>query len=1450
MGAKRVLNKVGLWAGALAGLVLTAAGLLLGAVQTDWGRGHAARLICKLLQEPALKEIRIQEGRGFFPVRFRISRVALVDGTGEWLFAEGLRVAWSPLGLLAGRIRIGEIHADVLHWERLLETEMQEESKGLEPLKPPSFLWRTRLEQLTVKRLSFGEWLLGERAEFEASAKMARTAEEGVRARILLERVNGPTDRTAAELVYTRAGSLKLEASIEEGKGGILAVLAGLEGPIRMDLRGQGPPENWSGTLGLAVGDWGRVNADIILKVGDPELRLDVSGALKPSPTSPSALRTLIQEEARFSIASRLSSGETLRVDSSSIRSGPFSLNLSGSLGLKNLRTEGEFALAHQDLSALSSLTGVPLEGKLNVQGNFDGGLPVPRITLSGNVLTARVQGVGAERVEFGVQANADRAGKARPVALVVKAEGYFLGLSPPELIGPVGERLSWKIDATWRPPGRFQVGELRLECRGGALDFAGRVDLPEYAGRGRGSVRIPDLQTLADVLGVSIPLGTETRFDLEGNAGSRALSVSLKGSAAPRPGASEWIMELLKGGGHYEADLKVKEGRILDLSAFRAGTGRWEGQCRGSLDLEGRRASGALLLTVPDLSWLSPMAGFPLQGGAVLDGTFQGPLSRPEVQGRIALNRFLTGWLSIGKGMIGFTGATDGEFAGGDLGMDLETTIGHVAVTTHLYLRMPTLDLRRISVRATQGTIDGDLVVNLEGGTTAGAFQSRVSDLGGLLGSDWGGRVELDARLSVEKGIQSLSIRSKGDSLRTPFGTADEALLEGKVSDPRGKVEGSFLAKVRAGRSEKLFIRDLELEGVGGLGQVRFEAKATGRYLSDFQMDTAGVLWNPRAPERLELSRLNLKASETSLYLVTPLRVEHEKGAWRLQDLSLRVGGGDLRGSARIDVNRVWIDTQFYWLPLNLLRLLGLPPSSGRAGGRATMEVTPKGSIGSARLRVTDFAVGGGGPIPNDLMLAGNAEIRLSKDRLRATLDVEGLSAMPLKGHLDLPLVLRSSPFSVSIPPGEMLSGGLTGEVDIAQLLGILGREDEIAGGRLELDLRIEGPPDRPTLQGKGRLLEGFYESPTTGTLLRKAEGVITGDQQSISLDRLTGTDGEQGSISIQGRIYMDPARKFPFEIKADLQKTKLLRMDEATAACDGSVTLSGDGLGALLSGSVQVGPAELRIPDRLPPEVPEIEVIELWGNRPQEKDLNASPQKKKAFETRLDVALTSPGRVFLRGRGLESEWQGSLAATGTNAAPALKGTLSVVRGQMDFLGKRFTITRGEFFFDGSYPPSPFLDLEAQTSAAEITARLKLSGRLLSLDLHLTSEPQLPKDELLSRLLFGRSVSDITPYEAISLAGALLTLTGGAPGVMDRTRQTLGIDRLEVRGRGSEAKDAVIGAGKYLADGIYVEVERGLDPQSSKASVQVDLTPQISFQSEVGANSEGGVGLRWRWNY
>ena len=46
------------------------------------------------------------------------------------------------------------------------------------------------------------------------------------------------------------------------------------------------------------------------------------------------------------------------------------------------------------------------------------------------------------------------------------------------------------------------------------------------------------------------------------------------------------------------------------------------------------------------------------------------------------------------------------------------------------------------------------------------------------------------------------------------------------------------------------------------------------------------------------------------------------------------------------------------------------------------------------------------------------------------------------------------------------------------------------------------------------------------------------------------------------------------------------------------------------------------------------------------------------------LDLTIALPGQVFVRGRGLESEWAGSFTVTGTAADPQVQGSIQPVRG------------------------------------------------------------------------------------------------------------------------------------------------------------------------------------------
>ena len=164
----------------------------------------------------------------------------------------------------------------------------------------------------------------------------------------------------------------------------------------------------------------------------------------------------------------------------------------------------------------------------------------------------------------------------------------------------------------------------------------------------------------------------------------------------------------------------------------------------------------------------------------------------------------------------------------------------------------------------------------------------------------------------------------------------------------------------------------------------------------------------------------------------------------------------------------------------------------------------------------------------------------------------------------------------------------------------------------------------------------------------------------------------------------------------------------------------------------------------------------------------------------------------------------------------------------------------------------SPRFEVVAEHKGSDIIARIRLTGTPASLKLTLDSTPPLPSDEILSRILFGRSVTQISPVQALQLAAAVKALAGGSSifDVMDRTRQFLGVDQLDIKTSGDTKGDAALSMGKYLRDDVYLEVEQGLGKESGKVSVEMELTPNITIETEAGADAQGGVGFNWKWDY
>jgi translocation and assembly module TamB len=466
-------------------------------------------------------------------------------------------------------------------------------------------------------------------------------------------------------------------------------------------------------------------------------------------------------------------------------------------------------------------------------------------------------------------------------------------------------------------------------------------------------------------------------------------------------------------------------------------------------------------------------------------------------------------------------------------------------------------------------------------------------------------------------------------------------------------------------------------------------------------------------------------------------------------------------------------------------------------------------------------------------------------------------------------PLLLTPSPLGISVPPEGRLSLKLQGSGQLEHLADLLPPGEDRVSGHFAADISVGGTVAAPAANGRLKLSDARYENFATGAVLTNMQADLVGDRDRFTLTSFSAGDSASGSLKAQGNVMLKGPSGPAAELSATLANFRVAARDEAVATATGSVSIAGPLTAPKVTAPLTIDRADINLPDSLPPNVVVIKVTRI--NSKTAKQPPAAPvAEPPALPATLDIKIDMPGNIFVRGHGLDSEWRGNLAITGTSAAPAINGSLEQIRGSVDFLGKTFTLTRGRIIFDGSDKLDPVLDIVAEASTADITAQVNIGGLASAPTITLTSTPVVPQDEVLSRVLFGKGVGQITPGEGLQLAAAAATLAGGGPGVLDRLRGGLGLDWFKLgsgassattgtlnpraasggAASGSATGGTALSAGKYIAPGVSVGVSQGISPPTSKVTVEIEVRPHLTIGGEAGQSGGTGLGMNWNYDY
>jgi translocation and assembly module TamB len=238
------------------------------------------------------------------------------------------------------------------------------------------------------------------------------------------------------------------------------------------------------------------------------------------------------------------------------------------------------------------------------------------------------------------------------------------------------------------------------------------------------------------------------------------------------------------------------------------------------------------------------------------------------------------------------------------------------------------------------------------------------------------------------------------------------------------------------------------------------------------------------------------------------------------------------------------------------------------------------------------------------------------------------------------------------------------------------------------------------------------------------------------------------------------------------------------------------------------------------------------------------------------LDLTISTRGRVFLRGRGIDAEVEGTIGLGGNLRTPQVRGGFELRRGTFTVAGQTLDFTSGKVTFDGMSIQNridPALDLAAQTISGGITATLAVTGYASAPRIELSSVPQLPQDEILARIFFRRSTTQLTPVQLVQLAQTALSLASGDTRFdpLRSLERGLGLSRLTIGSReaaGQATPETTIEAGTYVLRNVYVGARQSLG-SGTQAEVQINLTDKLKLLGTVntGANANVTQGSKQR---
>ena len=1380
---------------ALIGIGIVAlAVLVIFGIDTGPGRRFVADQIAALEFENGMK-ISVGRIEGSLYGKMTLHDLSVRDPKGEFLFSPEIHVDWNPFDYFSNHVNVRSATAQRMILRRA--PQFRETPPSDAPLLPDLDI---DVGAMRVDNFVFEPAVSGERRimSFAGMVHLAdgRAQVDAKGATIAIAGKEGG-DRFDLSLdAVPKQNRLGIGLDLDAPTGGVIASLAGLTQPLTLEVDGKGTWAAWNGKLAANYGTGDLARLDLTARDGTFAIKGPTRFARMFSGPTANLLGPGTNVDVKAALADRRANVSGM------ISSDAFNLTPNGLVDLSDNSFE-DFKLAFVLLkpSALAkNLSGAGTRAILTLDGAFTAPRVGYRISASRLVMNDMgLQGFlaeGAARVDAGKIMIPVSARVERITGLDTVAGGTLpnvrlngdLAIDGARILSDNMRLRSDRIDA-----GLILVADVGKGLYTGAID--GKIDNYRLASVGIFNIR--------------------TDMDLESKGNGFALDGTVRAQS------TRLLNDSLKGylGGNFAAASHVNYGTDglvrfsnLQMTApdlkVRGGRGFWSPDGRISLVADGTSDRyGAIGVRV---------------AGTIGDPDAHITADKPN----------------LGIGLANLDARVTGARGGYNLALTGDTDYGPLKADVTLGMG------QAMSLQINEANLSGVAFAGKLGQTRSGPFAGELTATGnGVNGV---------LTLSAERKYQAIdfNLRAQDSTFAGPANlTIRSAIIDGRavLYDQPSLVADAQISGTRMGALRIAVARAL-IDYRNGRGKAK--AMLEGYSGVPFKLALNGDL----QPDVWRIA-LDGKVRGQSVKTTSPARILPKEDGYELLPTKLAFGGGSAKIAGTYGAG---MKLQSRLENIDMTMLNAFLPGYG-FGGSAS------GSL--------DFEQADPAAFPRaDARLTLNKFTRTSSDIVSQPVDINFVGKLLADGG-EARAVFRRSGSVIGrmvaslrpLPPGSgpwterlfdaPLGGGIRYNGPADTLFSFAGMSGQTLSGPMGLAADFSCKLSDPCLNGIVRGKDLVYENQTYGTRLSKLSFAGKFDGNRMELESLSAKAGD-GTLSANGFVSLAADQGYPMDISVELDKARLARSSSISASATGNLRLSKQaGEDALLSGDLRLPETRYQIVREGSAEVPRLTGVRFKPRRGPERitgDEPAEPISSMFSRLRLDLRMRAPEKLYVSGMGLESEWKAKFTIGGTSAAPTMAGDVELIRGTLGFAGRSFELTQGVISFNGGRTIDPAVAITAQESIDDVDVTVEVGGRAYSPQITFSSTPSLPQDEVLSRILFGSSIANLSAIQAVQLASSLNSLnsTGGGLNPLGQLRSATGIDRLRILGADeASGRGTALAAGQYLTDDVYVELitdARGF----TATQLEVSVTKWLSVLSQAGGSGVNSVNLRIKKNY